>query len=214
MIEDLRIARFPYVSVGSPQGVESPSGRLCLVCGGHIFPTYACGIDPIAHAEAPASPGSAAIPTHLPPSLTTPFVAPPVHRHHLLLTTAASHHPTGVLPERRRSQATTGAPSVVCRKLPPELPLPLVAGHRRDPLCHGYMAPLRRGRRLTPGEASPHKRRLKCDTNISPRRLMIHLLHQMVHHRTTLCGNGQRSATIARITTHTHTTILIIKKGH
>ena len=42
---------------------------------------------------------------------------------------------------------------------------------------------------------------------------MTHLLHQMVHHRTTLCGNGQRSATIARITTHTHTTILIIKRG-
>ena len=63
-------------------------------------------------------------------------------------------------------------------------------------------------------EASPHKRRLKCDTNISPRRLMTHLLHQMVHHRTTLRGNGQRSATIARITTHTHTTILIIKRGH
>ena len=42
---------------------------------------------------------------------------------------------------------------------------------------------------------------------------MTHLLHQMVHHRTTLRGNGQRSATIARITTHTHTMILIIKKG-
>ena len=41
------------------------------------------------------------------------------------------------------------------------------------------------------GEASHHKRRLKCDTNISPRRLMTHLLHQMVHHRTTLRGNGQ-----------------------
>ena len=40
-------------------------------------------------------------------------------------------------------------------------------------------------------EASPHKRRLKCDTNISPRWLMTHLLHQMVHHRTTLRGNGQ-----------------------
>ena len=62
-------------------------------------------------------------------------------------------------------------------------------------------------------EASPHKRRLKCDNNISPRRLMTHLLHQMVHHRTTLRGNGQRSATIARIITHTHTTILIIKRG-
>ena len=62
-------------------------------------------------------------------------------------------------------------------------------------------------------EASPHKRRLKCDNNISSRRLMTHLLHQMVHHRTTLRGNGQRSATIARITTHTHTTILIIKRG-
>ena len=32
---------------------------------------------------------------------------------------------------------------------------------------------------------------------------MTHLLHQMVHHCTT----------IARITTHTHTTILIIKRG-
>ena len=42
---------------------------------------------------------------------------------------------------------------------------------------------------------------------------MTHLLHQMVHHRTTLRGNGQRSATIARITTHTHTTILITKRG-
>ena len=42
---------------------------------------------------------------------------------------------------------------------------------------------------------------------------MTHLLHQMVHHRTTLHGNEQRSATIARITTHTHTTILIIKRG-
>jgi len=36
------------------------------------------------------------------------------------------------------------------------------------------------------GEASPHKRRLKCVTNISPRRLMTHLLHQMVHYRTTI----------------------------
>ena len=62
-------------------------------------------------------------------------------------------------------------------------------------------------------EASPHKRRLKCDTNISPRRLMTHSLHQMVHHRTTLCGSEQRSATIARITTHTLTTILNIKRG-
>ena len=42
---------------------------------------------------------------------------------------------------------------------------------------------------------------------------MAHLLHQMVRHRTTLRGNGQRSATIARITTHTHTTILNIKRG-
>ena len=42
---------------------------------------------------------------------------------------------------------------------------------------------------------------------------MTYLLHQMVHHRTTLRGSEQRSATIARITTHTHTTILIIKKG-
>ena len=42
---------------------------------------------------------------------------------------------------------------------------------------------------------------------------MTRLLYQMVHHRTTLRGNGQRSATIARITTHTHTTILNIKRG-
>ena len=34
---------------------------------------------------------------------------------------------------------------------------------------------------------------------------MTHLLHQMVHHRTTLRGSEQRSATIARITIHTHT---------
>ena len=44
---------------------------------------------------------------------------------------------------------------------------------------------------LKRSETSPHKRRLKCDTNISPRRLITHLLHQMVHHRTTLRGNGQ-----------------------
>ena len=42
---------------------------------------------------------------------------------------------------------------------------------------------------------------------------MTNLLHQMVHHRTTLRGNGQRRTTIARITTHTHTMILIIKRG-
>ena len=66
---------------------------------------------------------------------------------------------------------------------------------------------------LIPPEASPHKRRLKCDTNISPRRLMTHLLHQMVHYRTTLRGSEQRNATITRITTHTHTTTLIIKRG-
>ena len=42
---------------------------------------------------------------------------------------------------------------------------------------------------------------------------MTHLLHQMVHYCTTLRGSEQRSATIARITTHTHTTILIIKRG-
>ena len=47
-------------------------------------------------------------------------------------------------------------------------------------------------------EASPHKRRLKCVTNISPRRLMTHLLHQMVHYRTTLHGSEQRNATIAK----------------
>ena len=61
-------------------------------------------------------------------------------------------------------------------------------------------------------EASPHKKRLKCDTDISPRRLMTHLLHQMIHYRTTLRGSEQRSATIARITIHTHATILNIKR--
>ena len=42
---------------------------------------------------------------------------------------------------------------------------------------------------------------------------MTHLLHHMVHRRTTLRGNGQSSATITMITTHTHTTILNIKRG-
>jgi hypothetical protein len=42
--------------------------------------------------------------------------------------------------------------------------------------------------RTRPCEASPHKRELKCDTNISPRRLMPHLLHQMVRYRTNLRG--------------------------
>ena len=42
---------------------------------------------------------------------------------------------------------------------------------------------------------------------------MTHLLHQMVHHRTILRGSEHRNAIIARITTHTHTTILIIKRG-
>ena len=40
---------------------------------------------------------------------------------------------------------------------------------------------------------------------------MTHLLHQMVHYRTTLRGSEQRSATIARITIHTHAMILNIK---
>ena len=39
-----------------------------------------------------------------------------------------------------------------------------------------------------PCEASPHKRGLKYDTNISPRRLMPHLLHQMVHYHKNLRG--------------------------
>ena len=66
---------------------------------------------------------------------------------------------------------------------------------------------------MRPGaEASPHKRRLKCVTNISLRRLMTHLLHQMVHYRTTLRGSEQRNATITRITIHTHATILKTKR--
>ena len=40
---------------------------------------------------------------------------------------------------------------------------------------------------------------------------MTHLLHQMVHYRTTLRGSEQRSATNARITIHTHATILKTK---
>ena len=41
---------------------------------------------------------------------------------------------------------------------------------------------------------------------------MTHLLHQMVHYHTTLRGSEQSSATIARITIHTHATILNIKR--
>ena len=41
---------------------------------------------------------------------------------------------------------------------------------------------------------------------------MTHLLHQMVHYRTTLRGSEQRSAAIARITIYTHATILNIKR--
>ena len=39
------------------------------------------------------------------------------------------------------------------------------------------------------------------------------LLYQMVHHRTTLRRSGQWSATIARITTNTHTIILTTKRS-
>ena len=42
---------------------------------------------------------------------------------------------------------------------------------------------------------------------------MTHLLHQMVHYHTTLCGSEQRNAIIARITIHTHATMLNTKKG-
>ena len=42
---------------------------------------------------------------------------------------------------------------------------------------------------------------------------MPHLLHQMVHYHTTLRGSEQRSATIARITIHTHAMILNTKRG-
>ena len=38
----------------------------------------------------------------------------------------------------------------------------------------------------------------KCDTNFSPRRLITHLLHQMVHYRTNHRGSGYWSATITR----------------
>ena len=49
--------------------------------------------------------------------------------------------------------------------------------------------------------------------NISPRRLITHLLHQMVHHRTTLRSNGQWSATIARTTTTTQIRMWSTKKS-
>ena len=135
--------------------------------GGHFFPHMCVELIQSPTPKSPPSPGSGAIVTPLPPSLTTPFVAPPVHCHHLLLIPAASHHPTGVLPGWRRSQATTGAPSIVCRRLQPELPLPLVVGRRRGPLCHGYRAPLRRGRRLTP---SPLRRGSRPLSGLSPLR--------------------------------------------
>ena len=81
--------------------------------------------------------------------------------------------------------------------------------YKRNVGCHANVDDERPKSR---SEASPHKRRLKCDTNIGPRRLMTHLLHQMFHYRTTLRGSEQRNATIVRITTHTHTTILNIKR--
>ena len=142
LIEDLRIARFPYVSVGSPQGVESPSGRLCLVCGGHIFPTYACGIDPIAHAEAPAFPRlprlwrhpdtSAAIANHSFCRSSRPPPPPSPHSHRqpppnggpARKALPPGHH-WG--PLRRVSQAAAGAPSTVGRRLTPG---PLLRGSR------------------------------------------------------------------------------------
>ena len=86
--------------------------------------------------------------------------------------------------------------------------------HRTGVWC-GSGRSCRRSRswsRTKQGEASPHKRRLKCVTNISPRRLMTHLLHQMDHYRTTLRGSEQRSATIARITIHTRNDIEYKKK--
>ena len=47
----------------------------------------------------------------------------------------------------------------------------------------------------------------KCDANISPRRLVTHLLHHMVHYRTNRRGSGHWSATITRdnISTTSHT---------
>ena len=42
---------------------------------------------------------------------------------------------------------------------------------------------------------------------------MTYLLHQMVHHRTTLRDSEQISATIMRITIHTHATMLNTKRG-
>jgi hypothetical protein len=49
----------------------------------------------------------------------------------------------------------------------------------------------------------------KCDTNTNPRRLVTHLLHQMVHCRTTRrgCGHGSATATRTNIRTTNQTTI-------
>ena len=84
--------------------------------------------------------------------------------------------------------------------------------------CLGSCSPNPKGQMLDvliwrQNEASPLKRWLKCDTNISPRRLIIYLLHQMVHHRTTLHGNGQWSATIARTGTKTQTRTWTTKRS-
>ena len=41
---------------------------------------------------------------------------------------------------------------------------------------------------------------------------MTHLLHQMIHYRTTLRGSEQKSATVTRITIHTRNDIKYKKK--
>jgi hypothetical protein len=56
------------------------------------------------------------------------------------------------------------------------------------------------GPRLYPVQmwSVPSSKVTKCDTNTSPRRLVTHLLHQMVHYRTTRQGCGHESATATR----------------
>ena len=114
------------------------------------------------------------------------------------------HPPVGARKPRRHSAHPPARPPLIFKARPAS-----IAPNPNSSFPYPPLLPPR----SSAGKASHHKRRLKCDTNISPRRLMTHLLHQMVHYRTTLRGNGQRSATIARITIHTHTMILIIKRG-
>jgi hypothetical protein len=71
-----------------------------------------------------------------------------------------------------------------------------------------------RGYRKMRGWSVPSSEVTKCDTNISPRRLITHLLHQMVHYRTNRRGSRHWSATIKRdnIRTINQTKVPMISK--